>query len=370
MSTRWRGHYLDGRTAARYPVLVILTREGLTLRREDDTTLWWPFDQVRLTQGSNRGDHVRFERGGEYPEVLVVTDPGFLAAVHQIAPHLRGRFQAPSRVATRAVVVLLAAAGAIALGAALYVWGIPALADVAATRVPVSWEDALGAQVVDSFVPQKKRCRSAEGSKALDRIVSTLVAAAPRSPYTFRVTVANQSDVNALAAPGGHIVIFRGLLEDTKTPEELAGVMAHEIQHVLHRHATRGIFRELSLAVLLRIVTGGGDISTLEVARALGGLRYQRADEETADREGMKMVQAARIDPQGMVAAYAGLQRAAEKMGEPPAYLSSHPSTAGRLAHLRRMASEARYTPITLLPGVRWAQVREMCGRPGSIPGR
>ena len=369
LPSRWRGHYLDGRTAMRHPVLVIVTREGLTLRREDSSTFWWPFHQVRLTQGSTRGDHVRFERVGEHPEALVVTDPGFLAAVHQIAPHLQGRFHAPSRIATRALTVLLAAAGALVLGVGIYVWGIPALAGFAATHVPVSWEEALGAHVVDSVVPRKKRCNSAEGLRALDHISDTLASPA-RSPYTFRITVANESDVNALAAPGGYLVIFRGLLEDTKTPEELAGVMAHEMQHVLHRHATRWLFRELSLAVLLSVITGGGNSSTLEVARALGGLRYQRADEETADRDGMKMVQAARIDPQGMVAAYSGLQQMAEKRGEPPIYLSSHPRTAERLAQLKRMAAEARYTPIRLLPDVRWAKIREMCRQPGSNPGR
>lgn len=368
--SRWKGHYLDGRTAARHPVLVILTREGLTLRREDNGTLWWPFHQVRLTQGSTRGDHVRFERVGEHPEAVVVTDPGFLAALHQIAPHMRGRFHAPSGIARRALTVLLAAAGAIVLGGGIYVWGIPALAGLAATHVPVSWEEALGAHVVESVVPRTKRCQSAEGLRALDRISAALLTSTPQSPYTFRITVANESDINALAAPGGYIVIFRGLLEETKTPEELAGVMAHEMQHVLHRHATRWIFRELSLAVLLSIITGGGSSSTLEVARALGGLRYQRADEETADREGMRMVQAARIDPQGMVAAYAGLQQKAEKRGEPLIYLSSHPRTAERLARLKRIAAETRYTPIRLLPDVRWVKIREMCRQPGSNPTR
>ncbi len=369
--SRWRGHYLDGRTAAKHPVLVFLTREGITLRREDTGgTLWWPFHQVRLTQGSHHRDHVRFERVGQHPEAVVVTDPGFLAALHQIAPQMRGRFHAPSGVTRRALTVAVAAAGAIVLGVGLYVWGIPALAGFAATHVPVAWEEALGAHAVDSVVPRTKRCQNAEGLRALDRIGATLLASAPRSPYTFRITVANISDVNALAAPGGYIVIFRGLLEDTKTPEELAGVMAHEIQHVLHRHATRWIFRELSLAVLISIITGGGSSSTLEVAGALGSLRYQRADEETADREGVRMVQAARIDPRGMIAAYSGLQQKAEKQGEPPIYLSSHPRTAERLAQLRQMAAQARYTPIRLLPDVSWAQIREMCRQPGPKPTR
>jgi len=211
------------------------------------------------------------------------------------------------------------------------------------------------------IVPRPDRCRDAEQQRALERIAAVLLAPASGTPYTMQITVADNRDVNGVAAPGGSVVIFRGLLEETARPEELAGVMAHEIQHILHRHGTRAVFREMSLGLLLRIATGGSGLPSLDVARAVGGLRYRRGDEEAADRDGMAMVQRARIDPQGMVAMYERLQRRPERRGEPPTYLSSHPRTAERLASLKRQAAEARYTPVALLPGRRWSHIRARC---------
>src|SRR2546422_11543762 len=70
----------------------------------------------------------------------------------------------------------------------------------------------------------------------VDAIVARLVVRAPDT-YRIRVTIVDHPAVNAFAAPGGHIVVLRGLLERTRTPEELAGVLAHEIQHVYHRRS-------------------------------------------------------------------------------------------------------------------------------------
>ncbi len=364
LGARWKGHYFDGHSAGRHPVIIAVMRDGLHIRREDDTTLWWPFDQVRQTQGFIPGEQVRLERGGDLPEAIVVADAAFLAAMHQIAPQIRTRFHTPPRRSARLTLTLAAVAAIIALGSAIYLWGIPALADLAASRIPVAWEEQLGQAVVKGLTPPEKRCGDAARFQILDRISAILLAAAPQSPYTSRTTVVNDPAVNALAAPGGYLVIFRGLLEKTKTPEELAGVMAHEIQHVLQRHGTKALFREMSLRMLIAAVTGdaGGLASALEAAGALGGLRYRRSDEETADRDGMKMVQAARIDPQGMVAMYATLQREASDSPGALTYLSTHPRTADRLEQLKRLAAEARYTPIALLPGYDWPDIRKICG--------
>ena len=94
--------------------------------------------------------------------------------------------------------------------------------------------------------------------------------------------------VNAFAGSGGLIVVFRGLLERADTPEELAGVLAHEIQHVLHRDTTRAIFREASTGILVAALAG--DVSAaaafgVQAARVLGDLRYSREAEQEAARE-------------------------------------------------------------------------------------
>src|SRR5437899_1914268 len=75
--------------------------------------------------------------------------------------------------------------------------------------------------------------------EAIGAIVKRLMEPQPISPYTVRVTVVDDGTVNAFAVPGGQVVLLRGLVERTRTPEELAGVLAHELQHVLQRHTTR-----------------------------------------------------------------------------------------------------------------------------------
>src|SRR5258705_11850921 len=90
----------------------------------------------------------------------------------------------------------------------------------------------------------------------MDAIVARLLAAGPPSPYTMRVYVVNRPVVNALAAPGGHVVIFHGLLERTSTPEELAGVVAHELPHTPRPHTTRPGIQDVGTGLLRMGRTG------------------------------------------------------------------------------------------------------------------
>ncbi|MBI5627862.1 MAG: M48 family metallopeptidase, partial [Candidatus Rokubacteria bacterium] len=172
--------------------------------------------------------------------------------------------------------------------------------------------------------------------------------------------------VNALAAPGGFIVVFRGLLERTRTPEELAGVLAHEIEHVLQRHATKALVQHVSTGLLFTALTG--DVSGVmaygfESARVLGTLRYSRAAEEEADTEGMRLLLAAHIDPAGMIAFFEGMEK---RRGEAPGlltYLSTHPAPEERVARLTRLARAPVPAPSRkLLDGYDWADIRRICG--------
>src|SRR5262249_20774964 len=148
-------------------------------------------------------------------------------------------------------------------------------------------------------------CRDPHRQALLESIVARLAGALPaESPYKFRVYVVNESPVNALAAPGGYIVVFRGLIDQAKRPEELAGVLAHEMQHVVQRHTTQAIIQHGSTGLLLAALTGdmtGPLAYGLQSARVLGQLQYSRRAESQADAEGMKMLLAARIDPNGLI---------------------------------------------------------------------
>lgn len=367
MRAVWEGHYLDGRTPTRRRAVVRLMRGGLEITPEGTATVFWPYGELRQTQGSYAGEEVRLERGGELPEVLVVADPTFLADLREVSQTPSARFHDPRGRGRRLQLTVLAGLAVVAVVAAIYLWGIPAAAEVVAGRVPIAWEESLGRAVVDSLAPPEKRCRTDAGQRALDELVAALVAAAPPSGYTFRAQVADVKVVNAFAVPGGFIVVLRGLLEEMHSPEELAGVLAHEIQHVLRRHATKALVQHISTGLLLTAVSG--DLSGvmaygLEGARVLGQLRYGRAAEEEADAKGMQLIIKAGLDPRGMIAFFEAIQKEEGKGAGRPVYLSSHPGAADRIARLTRLAQGAPPPRRPALGEVEWAALRTICDKP------
>ena len=74
------------------------------------------------------------------------------------------------------------------------------------------------------------------------------------------------------ALPGGKIIVFSGLLADAGSPDELAGVLAHEIQHVLHRDALRGLVGRLGGSAVIAVLLGGGDLARIVELRRLAGV--------------------------------------------------------------------------------------------------
>jgi predicted Zn-dependent protease len=150
----------------------------------------------------------------------------------------------------------------------------------------------------------------------------------------------------------------------------LAGVLAHEAQHIIQRHSTRAILHHASAGVLVAALTG--DVSgvaafALDAARSLGLLRYSRGNEEAADDAGMRMIAAAGIDPAGMIAFYQALAREGPTLPRSLQYLSTHPATADRVARLQRSAAGVGPPRVSLGPANEWRTLTGRC-RPESRP--
>lgn len=335
----WSARYLDGITAHAETVTVVPAAHGLEIRRAGGGSVVWPYAEVTQTQGDYHGEQVRLERGIEPVEALVVDDPAILSQLHKVAPRVAHRFHDPKSRVRRPALVIMALVAAIALGVGMYVWAIPTAATFAAEQVPVSWEKQLGEVVTSSLVGSMPKCEDKEVVRAVDDLVARLAATVPDNPYTFQVSVVRHDMMNAFAAPGGHIVVFSGLLRRTERPEELAGVLAHEMSHVVRRHGTKSLFRDVSTSVFLAALFGdvSGAMSTvLESAKTLGGLHYSRQAEDEADLEGLKMLVAARLDPSGMVSFFEKLQKKDLKVSQEfLKYLSTHPLTGDRIARLK-----------------------------------
>lgn len=360
VTTSWPGTYFDGQTPAKHDATVALGPTCLFIYLKDGRQLTWAYAEIRQTQGAFAGEQVCLEWGGDLPESLIIANGSFLAELRRRAPGLGSRFHGPVLGQRLLGTALLMGLGAIALITALFAWIIPWATVHATPLIPVAWEEWLGSQAIDSLAPKKDRILDPRRLEPLQRIVDTLVAESSGSSYDFRIYLLERDEVNAFALPGGRIVVYSGLLKHTKRAEEIAGVLAHEMVHVTRRHSTQSLLRGTSTRLLLAALLGSDQMAgVVEAAVSVGMLHYDRAAEAEADREGMALIQRARIDPRGTVDMMREFERMSGDLHGALVYLTDHPDTAERVRDLDALSRKATYKPRPLLPDVSWASVAE-----------
>jgi predicted Zn-dependent protease len=354
----WNGFYYDGKTADRQPVAVTIVGDGLAIHRPDGSITVWPIGEIRQTQGAFSSEPLRLERGTNPVEAVLVMQQGLPAAIRQAFPDTRTTVRGSRSTARR----IAWASTIVATSIVLYIWLAPLFAGWLATRVPPDWEVSLGREVAERMAPASRQCGDSASLAQLRLVMDRLVLAASENRYEFHLVVLRDTTVNAFALPGGFIAVHQGLLEASETPDQFAGVLAHEMQHVLHRHSTRAIIREVPLRVVISAVAGGSGLErAASVAGSLSALRYRRADELEADREGIRLLETARVNPMGVVEIMRLLQK---KGGNGPrfaSYLTSHPQTALRVSELESLARASRVAPAPVMDAAAWQRVRRMC---------
>jgi beta-barrel assembly-enhancing protease len=364
MQTSWLASYLDGRTAARHSARVSVNNQFIQVTTDSGHSVLWPLSEVRQTQGFYSGEPIRLERGAPIAEVVIVDDRAFLEHLHRVVgPERAKQFSKASAPNSRLMFGLLAGGATVALIALLYFYVIPASAARLAPLVPLSVEEKLGDVITQMLAPPEKRCNDARLQAAVEAIMKRLSEASGDSRYQFRIAVFDDQMVNAFAAPGGYVVVARGLLEKTDSPEQLAGVLAHEVQHVLLKHSTGGILRQLSSRVVIALVAGDASLveKTLSTADSLGQLKFGRDAESAADLEGLALLTRAGVPPQAMIDAFGILEREAAQMPSMPAFLSSHPETADRIAELKARGVQMKVEPRRFELGEDWSSLRARC---------
>lgn len=175
-----------------------------------------------------------------------------------------------------------------ALAAAAILVGVKAPAWVA-PFVPQSWEDRLGDAMVGDF--GGRYCHTPQGDAAL----KALVARMDPEGHARSVEIANIPMVNAIALPGRRVILFDGFIQSAESPDEIAGVLGHEMGHVHHRHTLTALMRQMGLSVIL----GGMDGNIGANIGSLMGLSFSRGAEHEADEAAISALERANVSPQG-----------------------------------------------------------------------
>ncbi len=232
--------------------------------------------------------------------------------------------------------------GAMLLIAAIYFWGLPAFSKVLAPRIPEPALQALSTQTLhflDDKLLAPSRLSEARRAELTEYIDRTLRRGSdlPAHRLHFRSSTLGP---NAFALPGGDVVVFDQLVELANNDDEVAGVIAHELGHVAHRHGVRQLIQSSLVSFVLGIYFG--DVSS--IAASLGALalesRYSREFEHEADAYGARLMLAAGRGSEPLAAMLERMEKThAAKGGNASRWnvLSSHPDTAERVARLRAM---------------------------------
>lgn len=232
------------------------------------------------------------------------------------------------------------------------------LSQWAAEKISIEQEIRMGDLAFAQMKPSLKLVDDGAALEAVELIGVRLTAGGQN--YRYRFHTALDPQMNAFALPGGHVVVFTGLLGNAESAEELAGVLAHEISHVELRHTLRNMIHGLGWRAVLGIVLGdfsGGIWGGM--ARELGGLSYSRDLEREADFEGAQLLRRTGVPAGDMVHLY---ERMAKMNGSPPAMLSTHPTGLERMTVLRETIASLGDYPSQPL-GIDWNRVKRDLAR-------
>ena len=364
--TQYLGFYFDGINPIKHEVNVTITRDGLKIQKlKVDTYFWWDLSEVNQSNDIYADKEVKLEKGDDIPEILIIKDVSFIKSLKQISPDFQTKFQISATRSKWLKTIFYLSIASVLIVVVIYKWLLPSLSESIAQKIPVSWEKKLGQNYKEYFTAQFGICEEKELTDKIYQIKDQLVDTLHKTNYQYNLTILDHNMVNAFALPGGDIIIFRGLIEKSKRPEELAGVMAHEIQHIEQRHMTKILIKDKSLDILISFMTGdsSGAGTALMAAKTLGSLAYRRSEESSADTEGLKMLVDARIDPNGLIDFFETLKKEYGNMPDIFKYISTHPDTGDRIEKLDNIIKGYSFKPEKLLPDVNWEETKMLCSK-------
>ena len=343
--------HFDGKTAVRRVVEVQASGKHFTLIEPERTHGPFGFGELRYVGEQGGAAVYRLDGDDGWRLGLTGTVPSELAPLLP-AKRKYGGFIDRIGLGPASIALAVSSAAVVAVIVMSPQWLAP--------LIPTGVEKKLGDAMVGDF--GGRFCDAPKGRAALAKLTKSLDPNAGE----LQVEVANIDMLNAVALPGGKVVLFQGLLDQAKSPDEVAGVLAHEIGHVRERHVMQGMLRQMGLAVVLGGFDGNGG-STLN---NLLSTTHTRESEKEADRHSITAMAKAGISPQGTSDFFERLAEmdGSDRMDENGQdrivanYTSSHPLSDDRKNLFRKSRVKGKvYQPS--LTYDEWTELKTMCAQ-------
>lgn len=352
MAEHFKGRFFDGRSAVRHDVGVDVDSTGVRLEGGPfGHGELWRFDALKLLSREPNDTGLILTRIDDPGIRLTIAGSGAWDAVTRRAPQIAASAE-PTGVGRPILVTLV-----IAIALAAVYFSFPYLSSGVARAVPQSLAMKIGDGMVAGIAQEEKICRDPDGDAVLTAMVEKLVGSSD-IPFDIEVHVVDHPIQNALAAPGGRIVLFRGLLKKADSAEEVAGVIAHEIGHTINRHPLERLVQVFGLQLFFGSTSSnfGGLAGTVTI------LSYGRDAEAEADRDGVMLLNQAGISSDALARFFDRLGGNTKYDSSIPSFLSSHPKSAERARVIREADRVKSAEP--LMSEADWDKLRAICVKP------
>ena len=349
--------YFDG-TSSRRHVATLAFADALEIAVDGETRAKWPFADIRRADSAPGTLRVSCQSAPPLAR-LEIRDPAIAAELTSRAADLDEHHHG-GRGVTRIVGWSLAAVASIVL---VVLYGVPLAADRLAPLVPESFERRFGhvAEKQVKLVFGEKVCNaSPAGQAAFEKLVTTLRSAAGLDTSVQSAVVSSEIP-NALALPGGKIIVFDSLIAKANNPDEIAGVIAHELGHLKHRDNMRGLIYNGGTSFLIGLLFGDitGSSAIIFASRTLVTSSHSREQETAADTFSIEMMQKLGRPPKAMGELM--LRVTGKEGGKGLSIISTHPLTEDRLARMSKEDQTEKGAP--LLTDAEWQALKGICGK-------
>jgi predicted Zn-dependent protease len=209
--------------------------------------------------------------------------------------------------------------------------------------LPLDDEKKLGDMLVDSYLQDEETVNDADAKKMIYDIGDRLQSNIPNSKYKYTFYIVKSDMVNAFTLPGGNIVIFTGLIDLADSPEEIAGVMAHEMGHAENRHVVDRLIKEFGIAAIGAIILGdrGGMLGGL-LKQAIS-TSFDRDQEREADDFALTTLTASGINPRYLADFFSKMDKKSSTLTDGLELISTHPDNAERVENARNYKLPASF---------------------------
>ncbi|MFN8309386.1 MAG: M48 family metallopeptidase [Chitinophagales bacterium] len=221
-------------------------------------------------------------------------------------------------------------------------------------------EEKLGDVFWDAYKNYEQLVSRPAILRPVDTMVNVICAANKIDRKTIKLHILESEEVNAFALPNGHLVVYTGLLRAADRPEEVCGVLGHEIAHIQLHHVMKKLVKEVGLSALVAMTTGrGGGELARQTAKTLSSSAFDRSLEKEADIKSADYMVEAGIDPVALADFLYKLSAEEGPGGEYLSWISTHPDSKERGEYLVEYCKGKEVETKPVIAAETWKKLKE-----------